>query len=127
MEKQTRRYFLKKLGFADLPKDRDIDGVNLPGYLTGNNKRTPHEVLFWCKRQDYAVRKGNFKLVRAGSSRELFDLFSDIGESRNLSKERPELLMELEQAHDRWNSQMIEPVWTRLPRTRKTTRKNKKT
>ena len=66
---------------ADLPKDRKIDGVNLLPYLTGRNKRTPHEILFWRRGQSHTLRKGNFKLVRAGNRTELFDLFSDIGES----------------------------------------------
>jgi len=112
---------------AELPKDRKIDGVNLLPHLTGRDKGVPHEILFWRRGQDYAVRKGNFKLVEAGKGRELFDLFSDVGEARNLSEERQELVKELEQAYAKWESEMIEPVWTRQQRQRKTTRKKKKT
>jgi len=112
---------------AEPPKDRRIDGVNLLPYLMGRAKGVPHEILFWRRGQDHAVRKGKFKLVEAGNGSELFDLFSDVGEARNLSEERPELLKELKQAYVRWDSDMIEPLWTRLQRQRKTTRKKKKT
>jgi arylsulfatase A-like enzyme len=112
---------------AERPNDRKIDGVNLLPYLMGRKKGMPHEILFWRRGQTHAVRKGNYKLVEAGNSSEVFDLFSDVGEARNLSEERPELVKELEQAYDEWDSQMIEPVWTRKQRQRKTTRKNKKT
>ncbi len=112
---------------AEPPNDRKIDGVNLLPYLMGRKKGMPHEILFWRRGQTHAVRKGNFKLVEAGNGSELFDLFSDVGEARNLSEERPELVKELERAYDEWDSQMIEPVWTRKQRQRKTTRKNKKT
>jgi arylsulfatase A-like enzyme len=108
---------------AELPKGREIDGVNLLPYLTGGKKEMPHEILFWRWGQRHAVRKGNLKLVEAGNGSELFDLFSDVGESRNLSKESPELVKELEQAYNKWDSQMIEPVWTRQRRQRRTTRK----
>jgi hypothetical protein len=57
---------------------------------------------------------------------ELFDLASDIGESRDLSSARPEVLKELQRAFDKWNAQMAEPLWTGQAGARKTTRPNKK-
>ncbi|MHC4171651.1 MAG: sulfatase-like hydrolase/transferase [Planctomycetota bacterium] len=110
-----------------LPADRKIDGINLLPYLTDNKKRAPHKILFWRSGQNHAVRKGNWKLVRMGSETGLFDLASDIGESRDLKGQRPDFLRKMEEAFERWNSQMIEPVWTRQRRERKTTKEKKKT
>jgi hypothetical protein len=55
-------------------------------------------------------------------------LASDIGESKDLSKERPEVQKDLEKAFAEWNSQMVEPIWTLqrvMPKTAK--KKTKKT
>jgi len=111
---------------AELPKDRKIDGVNLLPYLSGKKKAPPHEVLFWRAGQNHALRKGNWKLVQMGDEIGLFDLSGDIGESKDLKGERPEVLKELEKEFEKWNSQMIEPVWTRQRRQRKTTKRKKK-
>jgi len=111
---------------ADLPADRKIDGVNLLPHLAGEKSTLPHEILFWRSGQNHAVRKGNFKLVTMGGETGLFDLSPDIGESRDLSSEQPEVLKKLQIAFDEWDSQMIEPLWTRQPTTPKTTKTRKK-
>jgi len=98
---------------ADLPKDHKIDGVNLLPYLTGEKNTPPHESLFWRMGQNHAARCGNFKLVKNNNQTSLFDLSSDIGESRDLSQERPDVLKEMQKTYQQWNSQMIEPLWTR--------------
>lgn len=112
---------------ADLPKDRTIDGVNLLPYLTGEKKSQPHDTLFWRAGKNSAVRKGNWKLVKMGSETGLFDLSSDIGESKDLKQERPGVLKEMEETFEKWNSQMIDPVWPRRQRQRKTAKKKTKT
>jgi len=125
---------------AQLPKDRKIDGVNLLPYLASEPFRSgrsgpaapdgmktpPHEILFWRMGQNHAARKGSWKLVTMGTQTELFDLASDIGESRDLSSAQPEVLKELQRAFDKWNAQMAEPLWTGQAGARKTTRPNKK-
>ena len=112
---------------AELPSGRKLDGVNLFPYLTGEKKQPPHEVLFWRSGQNHAARKGNWKLVKMGNETGLYNLASDISESKDLKAEKPEILKEMQEAYEQWNSQMIEPVWTRQRRQRKTTKKKKKT
>jgi arylsulfatase A-like enzyme len=111
---------------AELPKDRKIDGVNLLPYLMGKKKAPPHDMLFWRAGENHAVRKGNWKLVTMAGETGLYDLASDIGESRDLSTERSEVLKELQKAFNKWNSQMAEPLWRTQAAARKTTRANKK-
>jgi len=107
---------------ADLPGDRKFDGENLLPYLIGEKKKPPHESLFWRRGQNHAVRKGDWKLVKMGEQTSLFDLSSDVGESQDLAGQRPDVLKGMQQAYKLWDSQMIEPVWTRQQRTRKTTK-----
>jgi arylsulfatase A-like enzyme len=98
---------------ARLPKDRKLDGINLLPYLAGEKKAAPHEMLFWRTGQNHVVRKGNWKLVTMSGETGLFDLASDIGESRDLKAEKPDVVKELEKAFEKWNSQMVEPLWGR--------------
>ena len=93
------------------PKDRKLDGVNLLPYLAGEKKSAPHEMLFWRTGQNHAIRKGSWKLVTIGGRTELFDLASDIGESRDLKAEKPDIVKELEKAFEKWSLQMVEPLW----------------
>jgi arylsulfatase A-like enzyme len=98
---------------AKLPQDRKIDGVNLIPYLTGKKKSPPHETLFWRFANQYAVRQGNWKLISTGSQTELFDLATDISETRNLAAEHPDVVKKLTKAYKAWNTQMIDPLWPR--------------
>lgn len=111
---------------AKLPQDRKIDGVNLIPYLTGRKKTPPHESLFWRSRQNHAVRKGNWKLVKMRKQTRLFDLASDIGENRDLAVERTDVLKEIEEAYNRWNSQMTAPLWIRQKKTKQKKKSSKK-
>jgi len=112
---------------AELPKDRKIDGVNLLPYITGDLKTPPHDILFWRAGQNYAARRGNYKLVTMGTETGLYDLSADIGETNNLRAEKPDIVQELQREFQRWSSQMVEPLWggrQRKPAT--TTTKTKK-
>lgn len=98
-------------GGANLPKEHKLDGVNLLPFLTGEKKTAPHEMLFWRTGQNHAVRKGNWKWVTMGGETGLFDLVSDISESKDIKAEKPDVVKELEKAFEQWNSQMVEPLW----------------
>jgi len=111
---------------AKLPRDRKMDGVNLIPYLTGKKKTAPHDTLFWRTGQNHAVRKGNWKLVKMGGKTALFDLTSDIGETRDLTAERPDVIKEIEKTYEQWNSQMVAPLWKLRRRKKKPRKKTKK-
>jgi arylsulfatase A-like enzyme len=112
---------------AELPSGRKLDGVNLLPYLSGEKRQLPHEALFWRSGQNHAARKGDWKLVKMGDKTGLYNLASDIGEKKDLKAEKPDVLKDMQDAYERWDSQMIEPVWTRQRRQRKTIKKKKKT
>jgi arylsulfatase A-like enzyme len=111
---------------VEIQPDWKLDGVNLLPFLTGANTERPHDIIYWRFGQQLAIRKGDWKLVkapgagldaaepRAGATTEgaqLFDLSKDIGEKNNLAASQPEKVKELAAAWQEWNSQLIDPKW----------------
>jgi arylsulfatase A-like enzyme len=89
-----------------------LDGVNLLPYLDGKNASAPHEMLFWRFGDQLAARKGDWKMVRYDKSGiHLYNLRDDIGESKNLAAERPEILRDLQKAWTEWDRGNIAPLW----------------
>jgi arylsulfatase A-like enzyme len=94
-----------------IPDDRPIDGVDIVPYLTGADG-TPHDRLFWRAGQNYALREGNWKLVRLGDNApELYDLEADIGETNNLADQQADVVNELVAAIAEWEKELVEPAW----------------
>lgn len=94
---------------------KDLDGVNLLPYLAGEKNGAPHEMLFWRSGGpggNNAVRRGNLKLVRIGAEApHLYDLASDVGESKDLAAEKPEVVKELVAAIAEWEKGTITPIF----------------
>lgn len=91
---------------------RPIDGIDLIPYITGDAQGTPHESLFWRFGTQRAIRQGDYKLRQQGNEPpQLFNLASDIGETKNIAREHPELVKKLEATYAEWNSQLAEPLW----------------
>jgi arylsulfatase A-like enzyme len=89
-----------------------LEGVNLIPFLTGENKASPHERLFWRTGggATFAVREGNWKLVgKLDGQSELFDLDADIAEKNDLAKKEIARTKLLEDAYREWDSKNIAP------------------
>ena len=87
-----------------------LDGVSLLPYLKSEwpiDKR-PHSTLYWRRDEDFAIRKGDWKLVYndQGSTRkiQLFDMKDDKEEVYDLSGEYPELADSLLAEFDAWDA-----------------------
>jgi len=96
------------------PEDRKVDGVNILPYLRGQQQGPPHKSLFWRTGggTSWAVRSGQWKLVKAGQQEEeLFDLLSDISETRSVKNERGEIYEELRHQYEEWNKENIAPLF----------------
>jgi arylsulfatase A-like enzyme len=93
-----------------------LDGVDLLPYLRGESSAAPHESLYWRYVDRRALRKGDWKLVQEPSSpgAELYHLAEDITESRNLAKEMPGKLREMEQSYQAYDLQMEDLTWVNL-------------
>jgi len=98
---------------ARMPKN--LDGVDLLPFLTGEKTGAPHGTLFWRSGGpggNNAVRRGDMKLVRLGKAEpELYDLAADIGETKNLATEKPEIVKELVSAITEWEKGTIAPIF----------------
>lgn len=87
-----------------------LDGVNLLPYLKEDSLtgKRPHSALYWRRDEDFAIRKGDWKLVYndQGSTRkiQLFDMKDDKGEVYDLSSEYPELADSLLSEFDAWDA-----------------------
>jgi arylsulfatase A-like enzyme len=90
-----------------------LDGVDLRPYVTGAKTDRPHQTLFWRFGEQWAVRHGDYKLVvsKGGSGRpELYNLASDVGESKDLATQEPTKVVELQKLYDRWSAEQAEPT-----------------
>jgi arylsulfatase A-like enzyme len=111
--------FATSLALAGVPMPTDVphDGVNLIPFLKGETKEAPHPRLFWRVGGGiaHAVRDGNWKLVRSkGKPPELYDLATDIGESKDQSATQPEVVKKLTAELDAWDKELIAPAFAGL-------------
>jgi arylsulfatase A-like enzyme len=98
---------------ARAPDGRVLDGVDLTPHLTGKRADPPHSELFWRYGPLGAVRSGRYKLLRVRDEPlQLFDLQTDIGETRDLAPGHPEIVKPLRERWDRWKSELVPPAWS---------------
>jgi arylsulfatase A-like enzyme len=103
-----------------------IDGVNLLPYANGENKAAPHDALYWRFGAQIAIRKGDWKLVKAPGGplkggellgkattdgAQLYNLKNDLGESTDVAAKEPEKVKELIAQWQQWNSGLVDPKW----------------
>ena len=98
------------LAGAKIPSVLPLDGKNIIDLMTGKEgAKTPHEYYFYAKGN--AVRSGDWKYhqvelfkvkatARKTKGPSLYNLKEDIGESKNLIKEYPEIAERLKKALD---------------------------
>ncbi len=104
-----------------------LDGVDLMPHLTGKVKEPPHTVLYWRFGEQWAIRKGDFKLganaVDGVKNVKLYNLKDDIGEASDLKEKMPEKAKELQADWDKWSSEQMKPRWVPAPAKKKNTKK----
>ena len=108
------------LAGAKIRPEWQLDGVNLLPYISGEKPGKPHKTLFWRykawsnkpEQDGWAVRKGDWMLVRNGWSRTppaLYNLASDPRQSKDLSRKQPELYDDLLRLWKQWDSHNVKP------------------
>jgi arylsulfatase A-like enzyme len=105
-----------------------LDGVNLLPHLKGETTAAPHESLYWRLGEQWAIRRGDWKLVQHDQAADhsdvrsqppdvkvtaprLYNLAKDIGEGHDLATEHPDKLKELLGAWQSWDAQLAKPLW----------------
>ena len=97
---------LASLAGAEPPKS--LDGIDVTDALRGKPLSTDREFLYWdyghCRRfYDQAVRLDDWKGLRLGRDEgkvQLYDLSQDIGETRDVSSEHPEVVARITEILD---------------------------
>ena len=100
-----------------------LDGVDLLPFLTGAKTGAPHDVLYWRFGEQMAIRMGDYKLVRYDmnfetrsgkkepvSAVKLYNLATDLGETKDLMKTMPDKAKELQAKWDAWNATLMKPA-----------------
>ncbi|MCA9146521.1 MAG: sulfatase [Planctomycetaceae bacterium] len=101
-----------QLSGAKMPKD--VDGVDLMPYLTGQKSDAPHDTFYWRQGAKTALRSGDWKLVNMNRNLsqpdwQLYHLGNDIGEKKDLAAVMPAKVSELEATWQQMNAEMLEP------------------
>lgn len=92
---------------------KNLDGVSLIPYLTGQIQGDPHQKLFWRKDKMASARVGDYKLIRVEKLPPvMYKLSDDLGESRNLVSTDPQHFRLLDSALENWEKETIAPLWT---------------
>lgn len=103
-----------KLAGAKQP--RNLDGVDLMPFLTGEDAGVPHDWFFWRQGRKTALRKGDWKLVNmtrssGGPKWELYNIAGDLREEQDLANRQPDKLKELIALWEKKNAEMREPLF----------------
>ncbi len=98
--------FLAAAG-APPPAGVKLDGYNLLPLLEGRGKSERKE-MFWYRTytNDAGARVGNWKWVNHDGQEGLYDLKSDLGETRDLSRDRPEIARMVKDRYQAWWKEM---------------------
>jgi arylsulfatase A-like enzyme len=90
---------------APAPKGVKLDGFDMLPVLQGKAKSSRTEMI-WERRADHAVRMGNYKWIESAKAKGLYDLTTDIGETKDLSAAKPEVLAKLKARFEAWKKEM---------------------
>ena len=91
---------------TDASAEHSFDGIDLLPVIKGTSPLIAR-TFFWRIYSRDAVRDGNWKYVRDGEVRKLFDLSQDQHEQADFSHKHPEVLQRLMKEFDTWNDQML--------------------
>ncbi|TLX75788.1 hypothetical protein E9993_09550 [Labilibacter sediminis] len=108
------------------------DGVNLLPYLKGENKQSPHDYMYWRYQDDYAYRKGDWKLTWNDQEKvfhmtkdkvldkkeikpKLFNLKNDPYERHDMKEVYPDKYNELLEEFNAMDSQMSDAGLFKVP------------
>ena len=90
---------------ATLPPDVKMDGFDMLPILAGQQP-SPRREMFWQRRSDKAARIDQWKWLESAKGTGLYDLSSDLGETKDLSKEKPGKLAEMQARWVEWRKEM---------------------
>jgi arylsulfatase A-like enzyme len=87
------------------PEGVKLDGFDMLPILRGEAK-SPRKEMFWQRRSDKAARFENWKWLESTKGNGLYDVSTDIGETHDLSAERPEIAKMMRERFAAWRAEM---------------------
>ena len=88
-----------------------VEGRSLAPLL-GGGRRDEHEAIYWEHEGNRAMRRGDMKLVSAhGGEWELYDLHADRTETRNLARQQPDVVADMQADYQQWASRVGVQPW----------------
>ena len=90
-----------------------FDGVDLLPFIKGEKSGAPHPVLYWRQNKQWAMREGNWKLIKpkGQDEMELYDLSVDKEEQNNVAGSNADRVSSMLSRHESWASELMEPQW----------------
>jgi arylsulfatase A len=86
---------------APLP-EAHIDGHSLASVCASDEASSPHDVLYWVYKEDWAVREGPWKIIGQGDEIFLANLALDPTETINYAQTHRHIQNRLVDLHNRW-------------------------
>ncbi|MBA2112982.1 sulfatase-like hydrolase/transferase [Bremerella alba] len=88
-----------------LPSDVTYDGFDMLPVLQGKIE-SPRKEMFWHRRNEVAIRNGDWKWIDSKKAKGLYYLPEDIGEKNNLAQKHPDKVQALKQRLAQWQKEM---------------------
>jgi arylsulfatase A-like enzyme len=105
------------LAAAGVPAPAGLDGVDLTPFIRGDKLEAPHEHLYFSIAKQAAIRAGKWKYVRdQQGGQHLFDVETDVSESKDLAKTNPGMLAKLTALAAQAHAPVREGTFTRTDR-----------
>jgi arylsulfatase A-like enzyme len=95
----------------------ELDGDSLLPLFGASRKPFPKRTLYWRRHGiegPISLRDGDWKLLNRNTpdqKPELYNLASDISESKNVAELNPKVLKRLTAKMDAWEEQLVTPLW----------------
>lgn len=100
-------------GGAKAEKNFPLDGINLMPVLLSKEKKI-ERTLYWRtiqqKKQQYAMRMGDWKYLKDNKGEYLFNLTNDQAEKQDLGTQHPDILSKMKTEYAKWESTVLKPV-----------------
>jgi arylsulfatase A-like enzyme len=100
------------LAGAHAPPAAPLDGIDLMPALTGARAAADRD-LFWRifqRRNQKALRSGNWKYLQTDAGEFLFDLAADAGETLDRKTDQPAVLAQLKARYAAWEREVLAPI-----------------
>ncbi len=90
---------------AKPPAELKLDGFNMLPVVRGE-EASPRREMFWQRRSDKAARVDSWKWVDSARGKGLYDLRCDLGETKDLTREKPDIAKMIQDRFKAWRAEM---------------------